>query len=227
VFDEDIGPGASHAATFHAYADPAASVRLAELKLPADATPDQVLALAKAAASINQEVVVFLEVALGPTWEEALPATIASVAGARAALRRPLGAKIRCGGAEASAFPSPEQVAMFIICCEQHGIPFKATAGLHHPVRHRDDELGLMRHGFLNLLAAAAIAATEAPFHDVAAAVAETEAAAFTIGAGAFRYRDRSVPTRALSAVRDGAFVAYGSCDFDEPVADLAAMGVL
>jgi hypothetical protein len=227
IFDEEIGPAASHAATFHAYADPAASVQTAEIRLPAGAGADDALTAARAAASISTEVAVFLEVPLTPSWEEEVPQSIAAVADARSGLRRAVGAKLRCGGVEASAFPSPEQVAMFIISCERHGLAFKATAGLHHPVRHRDDELGVMRHGFLNLLAAAAIAASEAPFHDVAAAVAETDPSAFTIGAGDFRFRGRSIPTRALGAVRSGAFIGYGSCDFDEPVADLAAMGLL
>jgi hypothetical protein len=226
VFDEDIGPGASHAATFHAYADPAASVQTAEIRLGAG-TAEEALKVARAAISINAGVAVFLEVAMTPSWEEQIPATVAAIAAVRSQLRRAVGAKLRCGGAETSAFPSPEQVAMFIISCERHGLPFKATAGLHHPIRHHDEELGIMRHGFLNILAAAAVAAEDAPFHDVAAAVAETDPAAFTLGAGAFRFREHAVPTRTLGAVRSGAFVAYGSCDFEEPVADLAALGML
>ena len=36
-----------------------------------------------------------------------------------------------------------------IASCREAGVPFKATAGLHHAVRHGGE------HGFLNILAAA------------------------------------------------------------------------
>ena len=57
-----------------------------------------------------------------------------------------LRAKVRCGG---SVLPSVPALAEFVQACRRLEVPFKATAGLHHPVRSGDD------HGFLNLLAAA------------------------------------------------------------------------
>lgn len=227
VFDEAAGSAASHAATFHAYADPAAAVTSAEARLTVGGGATEATATARAASSIGGQTAIFLEVPLTAGWEDELPASLSAVATARSELRRPVGAKLRCGGADPGDFPSPEQVAMFIICCEQRGLAFKATAGLHRPLRHRDDDLGVMRHGFVNLLAASAVAAEGAPFHDVAAAVAETDPAAFSIGVATLRVLDRSIPTRALSAVRDVGLVAYGSCDFDEPVEALEALGML
>jgi hypothetical protein len=65
-----------------------------------------------------------------------------------------VGLKVRCGGAKADAFPPVEQLGAFIRFCVESDIPFKATAGLHHAVRHFDPSLGVDRHGFLNLLLA-------------------------------------------------------------------------
>ena len=59
-----------------------------------------------------------------------------------------LRAKVRTGGVTADAFPSAEQLARFLAACVAHRVAFKATAGLHHAVRRRED------HGFLNILAA-------------------------------------------------------------------------
>ena len=44
---------------------------------------------------------------------------------------RGLRAKVRCGGAEV---PSRAELGRFLRVCRDAGVPFKATAGLHHPL---------------------------------------------------------------------------------------------
>src|SRR5690625_2031956 len=65
------------------------------------------------------------------------------------------GLGIRAGGLSAELFPSPSDTARFIRTCLEYEIPFKATAGLHHPIRHYRPEMDVMMHGFLNVMAAA------------------------------------------------------------------------
>lgn len=131
-----------------------------------------------------------------------------------------LGAKLRCGGLSADAFPADAAVAEFLRDCRRHGVAFKATAGLHHPFRTRDEELGVLQHGFVNLLAATALGG------DVAAIVAETDPEAFSIGVDELRWRDRRASREEVEEAR-GLFTAFGSCSFSEPVEDLLAHGVL
>jgi hypothetical protein len=137
-----------------------------------------------------------------------------------------LGAKLRCGGTTREAFPSVEQVAHFIRAAVRARVPFKATAGLHHPVRHVDAASGFPMHGFLNLLAAAALARrVDGP--TLERIVAEEDARAFTFDATSFRWRDERVDVDELVMTRRTAFVSYGSCSFAEPVDDLTALGIL
>ena len=44
-------------------------------------------------------------------------------------------AKVRTGGITPDRFPSARDVARVISGCQARRVPFKATAGLHHPVR--------------------------------------------------------------------------------------------
>jgi hypothetical protein len=118
-------------------------------------------------------------------------------------------AKVRCG-------PEPQPVdelAGFIARCRAAGLPFKATAGLHHALRAN------AQHGFLNLLAAAV-------FGDEERALAEDDPGAFALGSS-FRWRDREADAGEVAAVRRSFFVSIGSCSFTEPVEELEALGFL
>jgi hypothetical protein len=129
------------------------------------------------------------------------------------------GAKIRCGGA---TVPSIEEVAAFVAACRDAGVRFKATAGLHHPIRAGE------RHGFLNLLAAAVFAHAEGLGEDeLAELLAEEDAAAFTVDAERLELHGHTAGETEIEAARAELFVAYGSCSFDEPVEDLTALGIL
>ena len=66
-------------------------------------------------------------------------------------------AKIRTGGVTPESFPSTADIIRFVRACLAADVPFKATAGLHHPIRcfkpltyESDSPSGTM-HGFLNL----------------------------------------------------------------------------
>jgi hypothetical protein len=135
-------------------------------------------------------------------------------------------AKIRCGGVVAEAFPSVDDLAAFIATAVEENVPFKATAGLHHPVRHRDESSGFMMHGFLNLLAAA-VFARNANADDLRAILSEETPSAFHFDERGFRWGDRTAGLQEIAAAREHAFVGYGSCSFSEPIDDLTALAIL
>ena len=122
-----------------------------------------------------------------------------------------LRAKVRCGGA---VIPSVPRLAELVQACRRLEVPFKATAGLHQPLRH-DDE-----HGFVNLLAAAV-------FGDEEDALDEEDPDAFAVSGEAFRWRDREASAGEIARVRRGLFVSFGSCSAQEPIDGLVALGLL
>jgi len=140
---------------------------------------------------------------------------------------RNLGVKIRTGGLEADLFPSPEEVARFIVAAASRRLPLKATAGLHHPYRHVDPSTSFHHHGFVNVLAANAFAHTGEPEATIAAVLADEDPAHFALDKGGLGWSDRRVGADELEAMRAGLFLSYGSCSFEEPVEDLTALGIL
>lgn len=140
----------------------------------------------------------------------------------------PVGAKVRCGGVSEELFPTPARVASFIHSCNRLGLPFKATAGLHHPFRHVDPETGFTQHGFVNLVGAAILAsAHQLEERELEEVVADENPASFSLSPKHFSWRDLSASDSEILAARQNLFHSYGSCSFSEPVEDLTALGVL
>lgn len=196
-----------------------------EIPLPATAPASDVAAVvAGTAAAIDAAglggIPAFLELPRTQEWGELLAAAMPALAQTR------LGAKIRCGGLTAAAFPSVDDVAAFVAAAAAANVPFKATAGLHHPVRHVESATGFTMHGFLNLVAAAALAPRLA-LETLRRIVAEEDPGAFAFDDASFRWRGERVATAGLEAMRRDGFVAYGSCSFAEPVDDLTSLGIL
>lgn len=128
-----------------------------------------------------------------------------------------VGAKLRCGGLEATAFPSTEAVASFVEACVRLDVPFKATAGLHQPLRHWDARIGAFHHGFLTILAATALAAQGASTPELVNCL-ENEDAESWLNLG--------LAAEALEQARRW-FTACGTCSIEAPLEGLVAIGLL
>lgn len=141
-------------------------------------------------------------------------------------------AKIRTGGTAPDAFPPASQVVRFIARCIAHGVPFKATAGLHHPWRaeyrltHAPDAPRGVMYGFLNMLLATAVLHAGAGGAEAAAVLDERHADAADFRADGVQVRRRLIPMDAIRLARDS-MVSFGSCSFAEPVSELKELGVL
>ncbi len=143
-------------------------------------------------------------------------------------------AKLRTGGVTPEAFPRSVDVVRFVTACAAANVPFKATAGLHHPIRcHRpltyaaDSPKGTM-HGFLNvfLMTGFAIESYRRSFlEDV---MEEEFEEVFKVDAAGITWRgEYTLNLHQIERLRTLGIQSFGSCSFDEPVADLQSLGML
>ncbi len=139
-------------------------------------------------------------------------------------------AKIRTGGLKPEAIPSTADVAAFINTCADLKLAFKATAGLHHPIRaeypltYEPDAPRAVMHGFLNVLMASMFA-WQGERH-IEPILAETDAHAFYFDDHA-HWKNQSIDSNQIRDGRANFMHAIGSCSFDEPVHELQDLGLL
>jgi hypothetical protein len=138
-------------------------------------------------------------------------------------------AKIRTGGTTPDAFPSSMQLTRFLIAVTRIGLPFKATAGLHHawrgeyPLTYAEDSERHDMFGFVNLLMATAVLRAGGDGETAQAILEEADPGAFQRSADGLGWRDQRVTLDDLAAARLEGFRGFGSCSFREPVDELAA----
>ncbi|MCC7291312.1 MAG: hypothetical protein IT449_04515 [Phycisphaerales bacterium] len=169
----------------------------------------------------------FLEVPFSADWRREAANVILQASAVRKT-HPMLALKIRTGGVEAHQIPAVEQVAFFIAACRDAGVPFKATAGLHHPLRHNSREIGAKMHGFLNVFAAAALAhSANLAELEIAALLEREDSRDFSVTAEAMRWGRQAIGLDDLRAARRHFAISFGSCSLMEPIEDLQSLGLL
>ncbi|MEZ4745865.1 MAG: hypothetical protein R3C41_07325 [Calditrichia bacterium] len=195
---------------------------------------ENALALAKTSHSA---VIPFYEITLTSNWREALSTTIRAITAFNLSLKdsdgdapiaQRAGFKIRCGGVEPQMYPDAEQIATVINTCLRFNVPLKATAGLHHPVRHFNAAAGVKMHGFLNVIGAMVLADVHGlDTGEIEEIIADEDAGNFIFTRRAFAWQGMRASESDIRKNRENGFTSFGSCSFDEPREDLAALNLL
>lgn len=163
---------------------------------------------------------IYVEVAPGPEAE----AWLARIAAAG------LHAKVRTGGVTAEAFPSASALASFLDAAVRLGVPFKATAGLHHAVRgpyrltYEPGSASASMYGYLNVLLATAALETGGRLEEAVALLQQTDGAALVFDDTGLHWGAARFSSDALRSLRARRFLSFGSCSFREPAAEIAAL---
>jgi hypothetical protein len=174
--------------------------------------------------AMPEGITAFFEVGLGQSFAE-LIATLA--------IDRQF-AKIRTGGVKPEEFPGSREIIRFVRTCLAGNVPFKATAGLHHPIRcyrpltYAEGGPSGTMHGFLNLFLMTGFA-RESYKPDTLEEILEEEFGEV------FQFDDLGVTWRGeyflsnwqLERLRRLSIQSFGACSFEEPVEDLKALGLL
>src|SRR5439155_26593021 len=140
-------------------------------------------------------------------------------------------AKIRTGGTTPDVFPRGEDVVRFMRRCIEAAVAFKATAGLHHPLRaeyrltYEPGATCAPMFGYLNVFLTAAFMRTGMPDDEARWLLEDTDRDAFAFDDDAATWRDHRIATADLRAARQLLCTSFGSCSFREPVDELAALG--
>jgi hypothetical protein len=142
-------------------------------------------------------------------------------------------AKVRTGGVTQDAFPRTAELVRFLRETVRLGVPFKATAGLHHALRatyrltYAEDSPSGTMFGFLNLMLAVAFLRSGMEEDEVARLLEEGDPDAFQADDSGMTWRNRRLDLKLLSEARRIGMVSFGSCSFTEPIADLEALHLL
>jgi hypothetical protein len=151
----------------------------------------------------------------------------------RAIARTGAFAKVRTGGTSPDAFPSSGDLARFLAACVAANVPFKATAGLHHPVRgdypltyEPGSATGRM-YGFLNVFLAAALLQNGLGEDVAREMLEESEPGSIAFEETGVAWRGHRLSAHQLDRTRDLAIRSFGSCSFREPIDDLTALRML
>jgi hypothetical protein len=221
-------------AAFPGGASDHSSVDTLELKLPPDALAGSALRklLTAVVALLGRQPgttrQVFLEVAPTAALEDQLALVAESAGKLRDTTGMALGYKLRTGGSDAASVPAIQLVAAALATARAHRLPMKCTGGLHHPLRGKQAGSDHALHGFINLLAAAAIAhnrsVSSAELEEV---LAGEEAGHFTFGRAKLSWGSHSLDMAELGAARNQLLVSFGSCFTDAPKAELRRLGWL
>ena len=176
--------------------------------------------VAQISTQVPAGLTVYFEVPFTPLPIAALNAVAA--AGARI--------KLRMGGVAAEAFPSPKAVAVILAEIANRRMIFKATAGLHHPLRGRHpltceaDSPTTVMHGFVNLACAAALLYFGGEAAEARQALEEEWPGAWRVTDEAIVWQENGWSGDELREVRQQFFAGIGSCSFIEPMSDLEAL---
>ena len=112
------------------------------------------------------------------------------------------------------------------ILAKNTGIKLKFTAGLHHPLRHFNEQMGTKMHGFVNVFGAALLFyANKIDNINLIEVLEDENPHNFEFQNSSFSWKNASLSVEEIAVLREEALLSYGSCSFNEPRDGLRNLG--
>lgn len=138
------------------------------------------------------------------------------------------GLTLQTGGPTPQDVPTPEQLAEAICDARDKSLHWKAVGGLRRPIRGYRDELGMVTHGFLNVLMATVLAnAAELEKSQLVEILSDEEPSHFYFDDRGCYWELYGASVEQVEAVRARQLVSLGSGSFDEPRTELEHLHLL
>lgn len=142
-------------------------------------------------------------------------------------------AKVRTGGVHPEMIPATGDLARFIECCHERHVPFKATGGLHHPIRCVDRLTGnrngpsALMHGFLNLFLGATFCRLGMDSSALLSLLEEDNARSFRFEDTGVSWREYKAGLEEIRTARKESALAFGSWSLTGPLEGLRSLHLL
>jgi len=183
-------------------------------------------------ASPRQVEAVAETLALGLERYCELPLTAELPALVATAKRCGVRAKARTGGLKAVDIPAPETVLAFLATCAAERLAFKATAGLHHPIRglapltYAPDSDCATMLGYLNLVLAASLLWAGRPERDAMTVLSAENHSQLRLEGDALEWTGVRITAEEIERARREFVLGIGSCSFTEPLGEIRQLGI-
>jgi len=175
----------------------------------------------------NEKLQVYYEVPNSKNWIEITKNTIKLLAEYNSSNQNNISYKIRCGGVKPEMTPPNENVIAAIMTCTKYNVSLKATAGLHHPFRHFNDELGGVMHGFVNIFVAIILSKNMNLRTELMLELLNDENPInFEWNDNGLTWQNHFISIEDIKESKD-IISSFGSCSFDEPIDDLKELNIL
>lgn len=143
-------------------------------------------------------------------------------------------AKLRTGGTTADAFPSFSQLCQSVLALAAAQVPFKATAGLHHPfpgqyrLTYEPESPRALMHGFLNVILLAALLYWQKLTTEEALILLQQPTLdEFQFTETEIIWKTHHLSCSEIRTFRQQFFRSFGSCSFQEPIEHLQNLQLL
>jgi hypothetical protein len=208
-----------------------ASAESFEVKVPVDIKDDEDKLkrfLENIHSALEKKLKINVPVFFESPADNVMPIVIESIMQFNRENKTRYGYKLRTGGLEKSAFPDAGVIATALKIAQNHELPVKFTAGLHHPFRRFDESVQTHMHGFINMFSAAILNCTHnINRHEIKEILLDENADNFEFHDTFFKWKNLIVMNSLIEDARKDFIISFGSCSFEEPVEDLKELGIL